>query len=140
MKTNGGNAAYVYLLTLVAALGGLLFGYDTAVIADAIGHLRAHFHLTSAGEGFAAAIALAGCALGAGSAGFLSDRFGRKKVLILAALAFFVSALGTAFPKELAIFLAFRFLGGSASAPRRSPRPCTSPKSRPSASAAAWSR
>jgi MFS family permease len=103
---------YVYLLTLVAALGGLLFGYDTAVIAGAIGNLKVRFVLTPSQEGFAAAIALAGCALGAGSAGFLSDRFGRKKMLILAALAFFVSALGTALPRTLIEFNVFRFIGG----------------------------
>jgi MFS family permease len=103
---------YVYLLTLVAALGGLLFGYDTAVIAGAIGNLKVRFGLTPSQEGFAAAIALAGCALGAGSAGFLSDRFGRKKMLILAALAFFVSALGTALPRTLIEFNVFRFIGG----------------------------
>jgi MFS family permease len=103
---------YVYLLTLVAALGGLLFGYDTAVIAGAIGYVRVWFDLTPFWEGFAAASALAGCALGAGSAGFLSDRFGRKKMLILAALAFFISALGTALPRTLVEFIIFRFIGG----------------------------
>jgi MFS family permease len=107
-----GSLTYVCLLTLVAALGGLLFGYDTAVIADAIGYLKDRFALTSTEEGFAAAIALAGCALGAGTAGFLSDRFGRKKVLVLAALAFFVSAVGTALPQTMWEFVAFRLIGG----------------------------
>jgi len=111
-QRNGGNLAYVFLLTFVAALGGLLFGYDTAVIAGAIGHLKTHFALTPLGEGFAAACALAGCAVGAGAAGFLNDRFGRKKVLILAGLAFFVSALGTALPRTLTEFILFRLLGG----------------------------
>ena len=78
-------------MTLVAALGGPLFGYDTAVIAGAIGYLKEHFDLSSFAEGSAAGCALVGCAVGAGFAGFLSDRFGRKKVLILAALAFFAS-------------------------------------------------
>ncbi len=111
-RNDGGSVTYVYLLTLVAALGGLLFGYDTAVIAGATGSLRVHFELTPFWEGFAAASALAGWRLGAGSAGFLSDRFGRKKVLILAALAFFVSALGTALPRTLVEFIVFRFIGG----------------------------
>ena len=111
-ENHGGSIAYVLLLTLVAALGGLLFGYDTAVIAGAIGYLQVRFELTPFWEGFAAACALAGCALGAGSAGFLSDRFGRKKVLVLAAVAFFVSALGTALPRSLIEFLIFRFIGG----------------------------
>ncbi len=108
----GGSTAYVYLLTLVAALGGLLFGYDTAVIAGATGFLKTRFDLTPFWEGFSAASALLGCALGAGAAGFLSDRFGRKKVLIVAGLAFFVSALGTALPRTLAQFIVFRFIGG----------------------------
>ena len=108
----GGSTAYVYLLTLVAALGGLLFGYDTAVIAGATGLLKTRFDLTPFWEGFSAASALLGCALGAGAAGFLSDRFGRKKVLIVAGLAFFVSALGTALPQTLAEFIVFRFIGG----------------------------
>jgi MFS family permease len=108
----GGSIGYVILLTLIAALGGLLFGYDTAVIAGAIGYLQARFDLTPFWEGFVAASALAGCALGAGSAGFVSDRFGRKKVLILAAAAFFISALGTSLPRNLVEFLVFRFIGG----------------------------
>ena len=111
-ENRGGSIAYVLLLTLVAALGGLLFGYDTAVIAGAIGYLQVRFELTPFWEGFAAACALAGCALGAGSAGFLSDRFGRKKVLVLAAVAFFISALGTSLPRTLTEFLVFRFVGG----------------------------
>jgi MFS family permease len=111
-EDRGGSIAYVLVLTLVAALGGLLFGYDTGVIAGAIGFLKARFDLNAAQEGFSAACALAGCAVGAGMAGFLSDRFGRKKVLLLAALAFFVSALGTALPRNLAEFVAFRCLGG----------------------------
>ena len=112
LQNRGGSIVYVYLLTSVAALGGLLFGYDTAVIAGAIGYLQVRFELTPFWEGFAAACALAGCALGAGSAGFLSDRFGRKKVLVLAAVAFFISALGTALPRSLTEFLVFRFIGG----------------------------
>ena len=71
--------AYVTLLTLVAALGGLLFGYDTAVISGAIGFLQDHFQLDPQFEkGWAAACALLGCAWGRGLAGLLSDRFGRK--------------------------------------------------------------
>jgi len=93
-------------------LGGLLFGYDTAVISGAIGFLQERFSLDPAWEGFVAACALAGCAVGAGSAGFLNDRLGRKRVLILAAVMFFVSALGTALPRNLTEFIIFRFLGG----------------------------
>ncbi len=74
-----GSVVYVLLLTLVAALGGLLFGYDTAVISGAIGFLAKHFDLDpQVWTGWAAACALLGCALGAAMAGMMSDRFGAK--------------------------------------------------------------
>lgn len=105
--------AYVYLLTSVAALGGLLFGYDTAVISGAIGFLETHFHLDpQLWKGWAAASALVGCALGAAMAGWLSDKAGRRKVLLLSALLFFISALGTALPRTFAEFVFFRIIGG----------------------------
>ncbi len=107
-----GSPIYVWLLALVAALGGLLFGYDTAVISGAIGFLRIHFDLDAAMMGWAAACALLGCAMGAGAAGMLSDRLGRKNVLVLSAIAFFVSALGTALPRSFTEFIVFRMIGG----------------------------
>ena len=108
-----GSVGYVVLVTIVAALGGLLFGYDTAVISGAIGLLQTYFHLDPEfGAGWAAASALIGCAVGAGCAGLLGDRLGRKRVLILSAIAFFVSALGTAFRMIFIEFVAFRIVGG----------------------------
>ena len=110
-----GSTAYVVLLAGVAALGGLLFGYDTAVISGAIGPLTDHFHLDpQIQKGWAAACALVGCAFGAAMAGALSDRLGRKKMLVIAALLFFVSALGTALPTAFYQFIVFRFVGGLA--------------------------
>ncbi|MBM4025877.1 MAG: sugar porter family MFS transporter [Planctomycetes bacterium] len=103
---------YVFLITAVAALGGLLFGYDTGVINGAIGPLKAHFGLNPQQEGWATACALLGCALGAAGAGTLSDRFGRKKVLILSAVLFLVSAVGTAIPRTVTAFILYRILGG----------------------------
>jgi len=104
---------YVCLLTAVAALGGLLFGYDTAVISGAIGFLQLHFDLDpQLWKGWAAACALIGCAAGAGAAGLLSDRLGRKKVLLVAAILFLVSALGTAFPPNFGWFVVFRIVAG----------------------------
>jgi len=103
---------YLTLVVLVATLGGLLFGYDTAVIAGAIGFLRTHFDLTPAMKGFAASSALAGCVLGVILAGPISDRFGRRSMLIVAAIMFLVSAIGTAVPRTLTTFVVFRFLGG----------------------------
>jgi MFS family permease len=108
-----GSLMFVVLVTLVAALGGLLFGYDTAVISGAIGFLEQHFGLDPQVEtGWAAASALAGCAVGAALAGFLSDRIGRKKVLVVAAVCFFISAVGTALPRTFLEFVLFRIVGG----------------------------
>jgi len=107
-----GSMTYVFLVTLVAALGGLLFGYDTGVINGAIGPLKAYFSLNEVREGWAMGCALLGCALGAAGAGAISDRFGRKRVLILSAVLFFVSAIGTAVPTTLTTFILFRLLAG----------------------------
>ncbi len=107
-----GNPAFVIQVCLVAALGGLLFGYDTAVIAGAIGFMQEHFHLNAAMTGWAASCALLGCVLGVSFAGVFSDRLGRKKTLILAGVLFLVSAIGTAIPKTFVVFVLFRILGG----------------------------
>jgi len=107
-----GSTTYVFLVTIVAALGGLLFGYDTGVINGAIGPLKAYFSLNPRQEGWAMGCALLGCAIGAAGAGAISDRFGRKKVLILSAVLFFVSAIGTAVPTTLTVFILFRILAG----------------------------
>lgn len=112
MRERKGSQAYVVVVTGVAALGGLLFGYDTAVISGAIGFLKEHFGLSPAWMGWTAASALLGCVLGVSIAGPLSDRFGRKKVLILAAILFLVSAIGTAVPKTLFTFIVYRMIGG----------------------------
>ncbi len=106
------NMRTVYLLTAVAALGGLLFGYDTAVISGAIGFLQTKFELTAAMKGWAASSAIIGCIFGAMGAGWASDRFGRKKVLILTAVLFAVSAIGSAIPANLTQFAIYRFIGG----------------------------
>ena len=106
------NLRTVYLLTAVAALGGLLFGYDTAVISGAIGFLKTKFQLTAAMTGWAASSAIIGCIFGALVAGWASDRFGRKKVLVLTAILFAVSAVGAAIPESLTQFAIFRFIGG----------------------------
>lgn len=106
------NMGVVYLLTAVAALGGLLFGYDTAVISGAIGFLQAKFELTAAMKGWAASSAIIGCIFGAMFAGYMSDRFGRKKILILTAFLFGISAIGSALPNNLTQFAIARFVGG----------------------------
>ncbi len=107
-----GSIVYVMLVCMVAALGGLLFGYDTGVINGAIGPLKAHFTLDANWEGWATGCALVGCAIGAAIAGVLSDWLGRKKVLILSAILFLISAVGTALPKNITIFIIYRIIGG----------------------------
>ncbi|MGE7781358.1 D-xylose transporter XylE [Peribacillus sp. NPDC097264] len=104
MKKNR-NSLYIFSLTLVAALGGLLFGYDTAVISGAEKSLEAYF-ITSLGMGSLAhgattSSALIGCIIGGLLSGMISSKLGRKNSLILASLLFFFSALGSAYPEFL---------------------------------------
>lgn len=108
----GGSFLYVLALSLVAALGGLLFGYDTAVISGAIGFMEIKFSLTPMMKGWAASSALVGCIFGAMFAGTLSDRFGRKKIMLLAGVFFFVSAIWSGIPYSLFDFIIARILGG----------------------------
>ena len=108
----GGSTVYLVLICFVATLGGLLFGYDTAVISGAIGFLKQHFSLNAAEQGWAASCALAGCVCGAAGCGLLSDLLGRKKALIVSAVLFVVSAVGTAVPQTFWTFVIFRFIGG----------------------------
>ena len=103
---------YTIGVCLIAALGGLLFGYDTAVIAGAIGFLQNHFNLDPTLKGWAAACALLGCILGVSFAGMFSDKMGRKKTLLLSGILFLISSVGTAIPKEFIVFVVFRILGG----------------------------
>jgi sugar porter (SP) family MFS transporter len=107
-----GPSLYVAVLSSVAALGGLLFGYDTAVIAGAIGFLRTHFSLDAAATGWAASCALLGCFAGAGIAGFIADRLGRKKALLIAAVLYTVSGVWSALPATITAFSMARILGG----------------------------
>lgn len=104
--------ANVLHLTLVVALGGLLFGYDTAVISGATEALQTYFSLDAAELGFAASSALIGCVIGAIFAGGLSARYGRRGALIIAALLFLISAIGSAIPENYWVFILYRVLGG----------------------------
>ena len=107
-----GSVRYVTAISLIAALGGLLFGYDTAVINGAIGFLETHFHLTAAMKGWASSSALLGCVVGVSFAGAFSDWLGRKKTLVLAGVLFLASSLGTALPQTLTQLVIFRVLAG----------------------------
>ena len=111
-KTEPASSSYVFLICAVAAMGGFLFGYDTAVISGAIGFLQARFILDPKWTGWVASCALLGCVIGVSFGGVLNDRLGRKKVLIISAILFLLSALGTALPRNLTEFIIFRIIGG----------------------------
>ncbi len=109
------NRVYVWAISLVAALGGLLFGYDFVVIGGAKPFYEKFFHLTSAtAQGWAMSCALIGCLLGALASGVLSDRFGRKRLLLLAGLLFVVSSVVTALAEAFSVFVVGRMSGGLA--------------------------
>jgi MFS transporter, SP family, arabinose:H+ symporter len=113
MQRHSYNMPYIWMISLTAAMGGLLFGYDWVVIGGAKPFYEKFFHLTSAFDvGWAMSCALAGCLIGAILSGVLSDRFGRKRLLILAGALFTVSAIGTALSNMFDAFILFRILGG----------------------------
>lgn len=126
------NSGYLLKLTLVATLGGLLFGYDTGVISGTVGSLESFFvtpkglseAAASAFKGFLVASALIGCIIGGTFGGLVSKKLGRKKGLILAAVLFLISALGSAMPEMFlapigqldhtfsTVFICYRIIGG----------------------------
>ena len=105
--TENGSKSYLFGIVLVAVLGGLLFGYDTAVISGAEKGLQAFFMeakdfaYTDGWHGFTSASALIGCIIGSALSGYLATNLGRKRSLIVAGLLFFVSALGSMNPEFL---------------------------------------
>jgi sugar porter (SP) family MFS transporter len=109
------NLGYVWLISSVAAMGGLLFGWDWVVIGGAKPFFQRYFSLTSEAQiGWANSCALIGCLVGALVTGALSDKFGRKKLLVLSALIFAVTSLGNALAENFTVFIAWRMLGGVA--------------------------
>lgn len=103
---------YVIAVTLVAAIGGLIFGFDTAIVAGATRYMKEQFSLNSLQEGWAVSVVLIGCMFGAGLAGPISDRIGRRRFMLISAVLFLVSAIGCAVPRTIAAFVVFRFVGG----------------------------
>ncbi len=107
------NLRFVWSICLVAAMGGLLFGYDWVVVGGAKLFYEAYFNLeTESLQGWGASSALIGCLLGAILSGALSDRFGRKRLLICSGLLFSVSAIGTAMAWTFSWYTFFRIIGG----------------------------
>ncbi|WP_010493526.1 sugar porter family MFS transporter [Paenibacillus elgii] len=103
---------FVTLVSIVAALGGLLFGFDTAVVSGAIGFMKQRFALNELEVGWAVSSLIIGCIAGAAVSGILSDRFGRKKVLIAAAALFIIGSVGSAIPATFTGYIIARMIGG----------------------------
>lgn len=107
---------YVWMICLVAAMGGLLFGYDWVVIGGAKPFYEAYFGLVGADmawkAGWAMSSALAGCLAGALLSGAITDRLGRKKILVVAAMMFTISAIWTSLSQSFNIFIVARIIGG----------------------------
>jgi sugar porter (SP) family MFS transporter len=109
------NLAFVWRLAFVAAMGGLLFGYDWVVIGGAKPFYERYFRLASSFEiGWAMSCALLGCLAGALASGAMSDRFGRKRLLILSGILFAGSSIGTCMAHSFDVFVLNRIVGGVA--------------------------
>lgn len=103
---------FVTLVSIVAALGGLLFGFDTAVVSGAVGFMQIRFDLSEFQVGWAVSSLIIGCIVGALSTGVLSEKFGRKKILITAAILFIIGSVGSAIPSTFSGFIVARMIGG----------------------------
>ena len=108
------NAAFIFAVSAVAALGGLLFGFDTAIISGAIPALQQFFQLSEYALGWAVGSILIGCAVGAILAGRLADRFGRRVLLMACAVLFAASGIGAGLAETFDVFVCFRLIGGVA--------------------------
>ncbi|MGH2510110.1 MAG: MFS transporter, partial [Ktedonobacteraceae bacterium] len=108
------ETSYIYRIASVAALGGLLFGFDTAIINGALLFLKRQFGWKDWQTEIAASSVLVGCIAGSSIAGWLSDRYGRRSILVLSAAIFTVSSLATAMPNDLASFAMARLAAGIA--------------------------
>ncbi|RKN77914.1 sugar porter family MFS transporter [Ulvibacterium marinum] len=102
----------VTFLAVIAALGGFLFGYDTAIISGTIGFVKTQFELNTVLEGWYVSSALVGTILGVSVAGILSDKFGRKNILIMSGIFFALSAIGCAVSGSFISLVIYRILGG----------------------------
>ncbi len=113
-KHDSTNLGFVILISITATIGGFLFGFDSGVINGTVGGLQTAFELTAAEVGSSVASMLLGCAAGAFFAGTLADRFGRRSILIVAAVFFSISAWGSGIAHGSVEFIIYRVLGGLA--------------------------
>ena len=108
----GGSKLFLAKICFVASLGGLIFGFDTAVISGTFGFVEQQFELSKLEVGWFGSSALVGSILGALIAGSLGDKYGRKPILFLAGSLFFISALGSTFPPNFSYLIVARLIGG----------------------------
>jgi MFS transporter, SP family, arabinose:H+ symporter len=108
------DSRFLVLVTIVAAFGGLLFGFDEAVISGVTPFIQPYFKLNDIGLGWTVSSLLIGCIIGVIASGKPGDLYGRRRMLLVAALLFIISALGSALCTHLAAFISFRLLGGIA--------------------------
>jgi len=106
------NMGLIVLITIVATLGGFLFGFDSGVINGTFDGLQAAFGSSVAGGGFNVASMLLGCAMGAFLAGWMADKFGRRSILLVAAVFFIISAWGSGVAATAGEFVFYRLIGG----------------------------
>ena len=106
------SSSYAWIIAMIVAFGGFLFGFDTAIISGALPLVKDQFALSTAMEGWFVSAALVGCITGVSFSGYLSDRFGRKQILILSAFLFIASSVGCMLPSGIAMLIVFRLIGG----------------------------
>ncbi|MBI2272556.1 MAG: sugar porter family MFS transporter [Bacteroidetes bacterium] len=111
-NVNKVNIGFLTLLTITAALGGFLFGFDTAVISGTISFVKEQYHMSTLMEGWYVSSALVGCIAGVAITGKLSNLSGRKKVMFLSALLFIISVIGCAITPGVFMLIIFRLIGG----------------------------
>ncbi|SMO71800.1 sugar porter family MFS transporter [Solitalea koreensis] len=106
------NLIYLSLIILTATIGGFLFGFDTAVISGTIGFVKKQYGMAPLMEGWFVSSALLGCMIGVAISGKLGNTLGRKKVMLLSAFLFVISAWGCAFAQDAVVLIVFRLIGG----------------------------
>ena len=114
IKQDSTHLGFTILITMVATIGGFLFGFDSGVINGTVDGLQSAFDSDSVGTGFNVASMLLGCAVGAFAAGRMADRFGRRNILLIAAVFFTASAWGSGISQTSGEFIIYRIPGGLA--------------------------